>query len=456
MLIQQRNCFFWHFTMSFITSSSLIVCRSYICILNLQSIVRFLSLHRDRSELTEQTQQRYIRSITSKRVAIESPPKNNSNIHYRSNTAIMPSTRAGTMNVRHLSVAISSDGSDIVVLPPQSKPVTTRPLIMTPYPGTYGTVPQSASSSIYDEDDDVEMTEDEDSDEESDSGSEYCPSVDLAPSPPPERDIRPTRSTVSKQQAMDIRNKHALALHDVKYKLQHCVPHVLCRGASPNLSYQSTTQPTVVQTPKQVESAFREVFDDHEFLPVTDHTPTPPPAYDGIEAVYDEYLDPDLQPTPTQATYAQDDTGFEAFCAEELETESWIFPYALPENTYDRHLPVCNVPFDSFEYPDAVYTLMNSGVNFLTDYPIIRSPRMTPGEIRRELQKFNTATQKFSDTLHVGETLDWPPLLNKVRTRDNLFVPFSYTNLWQPRTEISRANEGEPLSPKTTAPRGFI
>jgi hypothetical protein len=377
----------------------------------------------------------------------------------------MPSTRAGTMNVKQLSVTISSNGSDIVVLPP-------RPI--TPFPGGYNSL-ASSPSSVYDEDGDSVMTSENESD---DSGSEYCPTVILADTPAPLRYTRTCRAAITSRQAAEICKMHSLSLYDMKCNLWNTVPHVRFIGSSPaDLSPAPTAPPTIPQTP--LEPAFGEVFDDHQLLTVADRTPTPAGSYDDFFAsLYQTYLTHDVeegaelsarQPTPDAVTDAyvfgqgsppappvpvQDDTDFDAFVANELASETWIDPYALPDNACDRHMPVCNVLLDSETYHFALHTLANSGVNFLTDYPLSTSPRVRPGQIRHALQKWNLG--RCSDPIIVGEQLEWPTRLYQVSTRDNLFVPFSYTNLWQPRTEISRASEGEPMSPKTVARRGFI
>jgi hypothetical protein len=320
------------------------------------------------------------------------------------------------------------------------------------------------------------MTSDNESD---DSGSEYTPSVILEMTPAPLRNLRyapACRAAISARDVAQIRNMHSSSLNDVRGKLWDTVRHLRYRGASPaDLTPAQTAHATAAQAP--LESAFREVFDDHELLPVADRTPTPAGAYDDLFASFSQVCSAQLaqdfngvalpserEQTPTAVIGAyvygqgsapvpvQDDTDFEAFFADQLASESWIDPYGLPENAFTRQ-PVCNVPRDSEEYHVALYMLANSGVNASTDYPVSNSPRMRPGQIRNTLRQWYPW---YQDEIYVGQEMEPPEELHPIMARNALFVLFSYTNLWQPRTEIARATEGEPLSPTAMSPRGFI
>ena len=348
-----------------------------------------------------------------------------------------PSTRAGTMNVKSLSVGVSCDGSDFVVLPPQTQSAPTRPA--TPSPAEYTAV--SSSSSFYDEDDDI-STSDED------SGSEYSPSEDLDESDAPFlRYTRGCRAPVTWAQAQKIRQLHFRSWNEMRDRLSSTIPHVNYQGGSPDFSRQQTPRPTVPQTPavQAGDDSLDEIYSGYHHITTLDLdevanlSDLKSPTQDHGQHNPDASVQPETEPK-SDLPFVQ---------------PNFIDPYGIPPGSFMEHLPVCNVPLDSEEYPFAFYTLANSGLNFLTDYDVVESPRKGVFEISAILRRnaLWDGQSGMRETIAVGQVLDWPTTLAKVRTREPLFVPFSYTNVWQPRTELARATGDDlPVSPKAMPP----
>jgi hypothetical protein len=334
-------------------------------------------------------------------------------------------TRAGTVIAESLSVGFSCDGSDFVVLPPQTQSAPAGSSSPSSGESSSDSVSDSDSisdSSYYDANDAFEITDDE---WESDS---EC-SVFLRTS---------RRAHVTCQQAQQIRNMHGLSLSDLKNNLKHRVPHVMWQGGTPNFSYWSSPHPTVPQTPvSEVDDGFLdEILDE---------------LYNG----YRHITTLDLDDVPTLADLkspTQPDLDFGLGLDGPLVQANWVDPYGIPAGSFAEHMPVCNVPLDSEDYPVAFHTLANSGLNWLTDYDVSDSPRKCLFEISAILRRQPQWDSQSCETKDVGEVLDWPMTLGKVSTRETLFVPFSYTNVWQPRTELARRIEGAPVSPKAMPP----
>jgi hypothetical protein len=90
----------------------------------------------------------------------------------------------------------------------------------------------------------------------------------------------------------------------------------------------------------------------------------------------------------------------------------------------------------------------------MTDYPISSSPRKCVFECSAILRRNELWTLQSEENIPVGHVLDWPRVLPKVRARERLFLPFSYTSQWQPLSQRVKMTEGEPVSPKSMSP-GF-
>lgn len=343
-----------------------------------------------------------------------------------------PFTRAGTMIAKSLSVAFafSSGGTDFVVLPPQTQSAPSGPL--SPSSSAEYTPISDSSSSFHDANEELDLTDDDDSGTEWESDSE-C-SVFLRSS---------RRALVTCQQAQKIFQMHFSSLNNMRSKLQHTVPLVLYRGGSPNFSPVAT----VPSTPSGADHADAD-----------------------LDALYNGYrhmttlLDLDkvnhladlLSPTQPGNSDISTQPGFDVELAEPGPpmADVWIDPYGLPAGSHAEHLVCYNVEADSESFHNAAYVLANSGLNFLTDFPLSDSPRKCVFEIRAILRRNDWWTLDSEETIPVDHVLAWPQRLSKVRTTEPLFSRFSYTSQWQPRTEHARATEGEPRSPKSMSP-GF-
>lgn len=332
------------------------------------------------------------------------------------------------MNVRSLSVAISFNGSDVVVLPPQTQLAANA----SQFPSSSGeyTSISSSSSSFYDE---------------------------SAPLLSPMRYTRPCRAAMTWQQAQDIRSMHSSSMDAMKAGLQYRVPHVEYRGGSPIFSYHSSPRPTVPQppVPQTDDALLDEIYSGYHHITTLDlddvanlsdlRTPIQPPRKGNPDTSAQSYM---------KHGFFHGFFDFELSEPAPLMPDIWIDPYGLPSGSHAEHLVVTNVDPDSEGYPNACYILANSGLNFLTDYPVSDSPRKCVFEISAILRRHSLWTPQWEETISVGHVFSWPSVLTKVRTRDSLFSRFSYTSQVQPRTEHARATEGEPRSPRSTSP-GF-
>jgi hypothetical protein len=339
------------------------------------------------------------------------------------------------MNVGSQSVAISYDGG-VVVLPPQtqSAPISSS----SPSSGEYTS--GSESSSWFFDEDDVSSADD-------DSGSEYAPSEDLEDCDAPllrSRCTRGCRAAVTYRQAQQIRNMHSLSLSDMQDNLKHRILHVMWQGGTPNFSYWSTPQPTVPQTPvgDAADALLDAIYSGYYHITTLD--------LDEVANLSDlqSPTQPSGQGVPDAPAQPELDYKFDV----PFVQANWIDPYGIPPGSYMEHLPVCNVPLDSEDYPFAFHTLANSGLNFLTDYPLSDSPRKGCFEITAILHRNDLWNSSSRETVTIGQPLEWPTRLEKVSTRETFFRPFSYTNVWQPRTELMRATEGAPVSPRAMPP----
>lgn len=347
-----------------------------------------------------------------------------------------PFTRAGTMIAKSLSVAFSSfscGGTDFVVLPPQTQSAPSGPL--SPSSSAGFTPVSDSSSSFYDANEELDLTDDEDSDTEWESDSE-CSAL-----------MRSTRKArVTCQQAQNIRQMHFSSLNNMRANLQHVIPHVLYRGGSPNFSPVST----VPQTPSGADHADAD-----------------------LDAIYSGYrhmttlLDLEkvnrladlLSPTQPDGEGNSDTSAPPAYDVEFAELappmpDVWIDPYGLPAGSHAEHLVCYNVETDSESFQNACFVLANSGLNFLTDFDISDSPRKCIFELSAILRRNDWWTLQSEETIPVDHVLASPQRLAKVRTSEPLFSRFSYTSLWRPQTEHARATEGEPRSPTSMSP-GF-
>ncbi|GAB7332370.1 hypothetical protein MBLNU13_g04190t1 [Cladosporium sp. NU13] len=341
-------------------------------------------------------------------------------------------TRASTM-IKSLSVAFSCGGTDCVALPLQTQSAPSGPLF--PSSSTGYTPISDSSSSFYDANEDFDMTGDEASDVDWESDSE-C-SLLLRSS---------RRAHVTWQQARRIRQMHFSSLNNMKANLQHTIPLVLYRGASPIFSPVAT----LPQTPTGFGA------DDPD-----------------LDAIYSGYrhittlLDLDkvyrladlLSPTQPDGEDNSDTSAQPGFGVEFAEpappmSDVWIDPYGVPAGSWAEHLVCYNVEPASESYTNACHILANSGLNFLTDYDVSTSPRKCVFEISAILRRHDWWTHQSEETIPVDYVLPWPQRLAKVRTTEPLFSRFSYTSQCQPRTECARDTEGEPRSPRSMSP-GF-
>ena len=341
-------------------------------------------------------------------------------------------TRTGTMIAKSLSVVFSFEGTDFVLLPPQTQSAPSGP--MDPFSDEYASISDS-SSLFYDANEDCDMTNDEDSDVDWESDSECSAFLRCS-----------RRAHVTLQQAQRIRQMHFSSLNNMISNLQHTIPLVLYRGGSPNFSPVATVPPT----------------------------PTGSGADDAdLDAIYSGYrhmttlLDLDkvnclaalLSPTQLDGNRnidisAQPASGVEFAEPAPTTSDVWIDPYGVPPGPWAEHLVRYNVEPDSIGYPQACHVLANSGLNSLTDYPVSTSPRKCVFEISAILRRHDQWTHQSEETIPVDHVLAWPQVLKRVRTAEPLFSRFSYTSQWQPRTECARVTEGEPRSPKSMSP-GF-
>ena len=160
-----------------------------------------------------------------------------------------------------------------------------------------------------------------------------------------------------------------------------------------------------------------------------------------------------FQGSQTPVLQAQGEADFQF--AEPLVQANWIDPYGLPSDAIDAHLPVRDIPIDHKDYPGAFHALANSGHNYLTDFPVVDSPRKSGFQISAMLrsERLLEWTSGSRETMSIGQQIPLPNV-QKVNTRAVTFVPFSYTNVWQPRTEAARAaGDDVPVSPRAMPPR---
>lgn len=403
-------------------------------------------------------------------------------------------------NVKNLSIAIPAEHSNFTVF---SQPKNIASGHLTPYPAHLSPINSDDVEMTDDESDDEEYYEEFDDESEEETSSEYLPSEYLSESDPqtptmwyhPRRtpdwydpygapEVRgpklwyhhSRRAAITGKEVSEIAYSLTRSLFELQSRLSHELPIVDYRGMSPDLSYCSTPVADVAHSTK-----FHEDFEDPVDQPAAPEYLTrivsPPSAYDDVFAeVADSGQDLDnvsnlaeLRPTPTSGEYVfgegegsptptltgKKQSNPDGHVNELRQDESLIDPYNVPLNAFCADLPICNVAPESEEYGFAFHTLANSGVNFLTDYPVVNSPRMGPFEIRHALNGHHPYGL-FMESKLVGEVLEWPMQLCKVRTREILFVPFSYTDKWQPRTELARLTEPEELSPRSMPRFGFV
>lgn len=400
------------------------------------------------------------------------------------------------------SSASSTDTCVMVGTAPVQTTGTDR--VVTPFPDLGYT---SESMMTYSRQESASDADDEDSYCESDSGSEYSqysPSLSDfesdADTPPPQsqgdispgRYVRRARPDLSNAEASDIRLILNKGIENMKVQLTRSNPIVHFQGGSPvwsefpsyQVSGSATPALRVVNgdaedspSPVYQNSAHDDVFanfsadysyqsgqTDHEII----DPPTPTPTSDEIFGL--------STPTPeagvcqsqvdsqgdVEMLDVSDDTAFDAFLTDlynevadgnsDLDSfmedsdhmaESFIQPYDLPSNVGDA---VCsNLPPNHVDYDFAAYTLANSGVNVITEFPLSTSPRMDARTIRSTLKGYS---KWYRDSKEVGFAIQ-PRDFVAVSRRWVCFEQFSYTNSSQPTSMFTKELEGEPLSPKS-------
>ncbi|KAM0702316.1 hypothetical protein Q7P35_011226 [Cladosporium inversicolor] len=351
----------------------------------------------------------------------------------------MPAIRVGAMNVRSLKVTISCGGTDVIILPVECSSAPAGQVSPSSSDGSTSDSDTDSSSSFYGEDDDSDMTD-----------SSFSPLLSSM------RYTRFRRASLTWQRAQDIRCMHFDSMCTMKASLEATVPLVTCRGGSPIFSPVAT----VPQTPNEAVAA--DAADDDDLdeiyrgyrhmttlldLDEVDgltglQSPTHPNGHDNSDTSTQPNVDPFF------------DFDFDFTEPAPPMTDVWIDPYGIPPGSYAEHLVVMNVAIDSDNYYNAYHILANSGLNFLTDYPLTTSPRKCVFEISAILRRTEFWTPQSEETIPVDNVLAWPQVLTKVRTSQLLFSPFSYTSEWQPQTEHVRKTESEPRSPRSMSP-GF-
>lgn len=341
----------------------------------------------------------------------------------------MPFTRAGTMIAKSLSVAFafSSGGTDYVVLPSQTSSAPSGPL--SPSSAGYSPVSDS-SSSFYDANEELNLTDDEDSGTEWESDPECSVFV---------RSSR--RARVTWQQAQKIRQMHFSSLNNMRSNLQHTIPLVLYRGGSPNFSPVATV-PQTSRGADHADADLDAIYSGYRHM-------TTLLDLDKVNRLAD-LLSPTLPDgTLNSGTSAQPASDVELAEPAPPTSDVWIDPYSLPAGSHAEHLIVTNVVPHDIGFHNACYVLANSGHNFMTEFGISTSPRKCVFEISAILRRSSWWNFQSEETIPVDHVLAWPQRLAKVRTTEPLFSRFSYTSMWQPQTEHARATEGEPRSPRS-------
>lgn len=285
----------------------------------------------------------------------------------------MALTRAGTMDSGSQSVAISFDGGVVVVLRPQ---IQSAPTLPSPPSSSGGfTSILSSSSSFYNE---------------------------FAPLLSPRRYTRPCRAPMTSQQAQDIRSMHSSSLDAMKADLKHRNPQVEYRGGSPIFSYHSSPRPTVSQAPvtQADDDLLDEIYSGYHHITTLDdlddvtnlsdlRSPTQPHRQGNSGTSAQPYM---------KHGFFHGFFDFELSAPPPLMPDIWIDPYGLPSGTHAEHLVVTNVKPDSEGYPNACYILANSGLNFLTDYPVSDSPRKCAFEASAILRRHSLWTPQSEET----------------------------------------------------------
>lgn len=402
------------------------------------------------------------------------------------------------------SSSVSSTDTCVMI---GTTPVQTTPTarVVTPFPDLGYT---SESMMTYSKQESAGDADDEGSACESDSGSEYSqysPSLsdfesdaDTA-TPQSQGDISPgryvhrARPDLSNADASDIRLILNKGIENMKVQLSRSNPIVHFQGGSPVWSefpsYQvsGSAMPALrvvnsdaedSPSPVYQNSAYDDVFanfsadyscrsgqTDLDILDLVDLTTPTDDEIFGLSTPTPEagVCQPQLDSQgDVEMLDVSDDTAFDAFLADltnevadgnsDLDSfmegsnhmsESFIQPYDLPSNVGNA---VCsNLPQHHVDYDFAAYTLANSGVNVVTEFPLSTSPRMDARTIRSTLKGYS---KWYRDSKEVGFAIQ-PRDFVAVSRRWVCFEQFSYTNSWQPTSMITKELEGVPLSPKS-------
>lgn len=128
--------------------------------------------------------------------------------------------------------------------------------------------------------------------------------------------------------------------------------------------------------------------------------------------------------------------------------ETFIDPYGVPANA-----PPCNLDEDDLKDPWVQRCLQNSGVNVLTDFPIVYSPRQPKPEIRQILGRIDPWHIQCAKAEYIRQCNEFDI---SISVKERLFTLFSYTDPDQPRTMIAKLMEGEPVSPMTKVPTAIM
>lgn len=309
----------------------------------------------------------------------------------------------------------------------------------------------------------------------------------------PSFDIPSGRSYVSNAQAMEIRNMHSLSL---LHTYEVCKDtYMLYIGASPCSSHSpsacSTPAPAAAVNASDrdwTDEAIAEdvmFYHDDIFAQVMAEVAEPTTSERCYDNIFEHLMD-DIVPAPASPKHYHDDAFAQVMAELEEVDDPELFalsddsepstptrgdgsycypnghlpfpkatktkdvlidPYDLPEDA-----PPCNVREDEIDHPYIVACLANSGVNYMTEYEVVNSPRQTPRTLDKRLRNIDF---RFRHSIANGCLFSYPDPL-PIQADKPAFTPFSYTSVDQPRTRIARLMEGEPVSPKTRVPTAVM
>lgn len=307
----------------------------------------------------------------------------------------------------------------------------------------------------------INLTSDDDSDsswfyDEDEVGSMELEPLSRQVTHEPSFDEVSGRSYVTNAQAMEIRNMHSLSLI---HTYQSCKEkYMIYIGASPC----STHSPTACSTPTAI-TALNESRGDWDITGCNDDVFAPASPKNYHDDVFAQVMaevandnDPELfalsessepsTPTRGDGSYCYPN-GHQPFPKANNNKDTLIDPYGLPDDA-----PLCNVREDEIDHPYIVACLANSGVNYMTEYDVFKSPRQTDQDIHNRLRDIDF---RFRHSIANGCVISYPEPIS-IYAEKPVFTPFSYTSLDQPRTRMARLMEGEPVSPKTRVPTAVM